>query len=185
MNKDFTRDDLINDIIKLIELRKTKELSYAAFEAIINTYSWYLTERQDDANGKSQFAKWKGCPYWTEAALELFNNNKITDFGKVFRHEHVVPKNMFKSFIENLIKDEISYTDAEDKLRDKIGSMLIGCVVTLDEDKRLNEKYRTTMPNNDISNPWERYKYCGISVRKVTWERKGNSWEKKKDEHFL
>lgn len=162
---DWDKKAMINDVEIIL---KSKELSEYAKKAILDKIMWKWTEFS---------GKYKGCYYWSEKALEEYeNSNKTSKFCEAnFRHEHVVPKKVIISYL--LDKKNLNSIDVQfiSKLFNKI---LIATVVTkCENDKKLN-KYKDIMPaccylkklssytENDI---WSRYIISNINVYNVEW----------------
>lgn len=179
MNKRYIKEDLIRDLKKIIELAQSGEISYAAVKALFDKYSWFLTEEgYDEKSDTLVDAKYKGCKYWSEEALNEYNKTKPKIEKNKFRHEHVVPKNLFKDYLLRLI-DEGEKVTIED-LKLLISRNLIACVVTEAEDKVKLSRYSKTMPGDEadccfeeIRDTWARYREAPIKVFEVEWNRSG------------
>lgn len=170
------KDRLIKDMLSVCSLSSDELSDASRMEFIDKAISWHYTDR--DEYGRT--AKIKGCPYWTKAALERFLSGQEKHRDGDYRHEHIIPRIIFKEAIFNgLFKN---YTP--DELKDIFDRNLIGCVVTHDEDSLLN-KYKSSMPGDEsgkdffsISDPWARYKAVGITeIYKVTWKKTDKTWK--------
>lgn len=109
--------------------------------------------------------KYEGCPYWTPAALEAF----AVAGARGLRHEHAVPRRVFHRLVFAL---QHPTAEATFELCDR---MLLGVVVTLDEDRVLNAGLRQRMPpefddpsSPEFRDPWLRYKRKRIAVVRTT-----------------
>ena len=129
-----------------------------------------------------KYAKYKGCDYWTKDAFDqcfeekdnifTFKGNKTLSG---LRHEHVVPRKLFVDYVNS----NVNNIDV-----DKINKYFIGCVVTKDKSKRIDENFKDTMPNKEITfekitekNLWSRYTESGItSIYEIEWEINNKSW---------
>lgn len=170
------KERLIKDMLSVCSLSSDELSDASRMEFIDKAISWHYTDR--DECGRT--AKIKGCPYWTEAALERFLSGQEKHRDGDYRHEHIIPRIIFKEAIFNgLFKN---YTTNE--LKDIFDRNLIGCVVTQDEDSLLNE-YKSSMPGDEsekdffsIADPWARYKAVGLTkICKVEWKHSGNGWK--------
>lgn len=168
---------MIEDMVKILT---DKEIDKISKKHILDMYCWILTERKASTNGEnSKNAKYRGCTYWTKTAFENcyeFNNGKYEAKKgatlKGLKHEHIVPRDVFKKYIKECIYNN----QKPDK--EKINKYFVGCVVTACEAKKLDAKdFKNKMPENiafkDISpeNKWLRYKYNNIkTIYKIVWE---------------
>lgn len=170
---------LINNMIKIL---KSGDISAYSKEHIIDMYCWLLTERKPFKNDseKTKNAKFKGCDYWSQAALDILYKTKDI---KGLRHEHVVPRSLFREYVKECVK----YNKALDV--DKISDYFIGCVVTAEEAGCLDTNFKDKMPddlkfeNIDEENLWNRYKKTNeiieedkIKVVKVKWTFQERGW---------
>jgi hypothetical protein len=130
------------------------KLAYGTKFAVVNQVNWVWTE---------YYGKYRGCPYWSLAALQHY---EVT--GKVagLKHEHVVPKKVINEMIFKLE----GHATPQD-VWDIYNTYLIGVVVTAEEDKQLSKCHNHTMPSSfcdlnspDNGDPWLRYKLCSIPV---------------------
>ena len=183
------KEQLLNDLEVILDDEKSiKDLSPQARESVINEILWRITETDSLENDDTmRNCKYKGCTYWSKSALEQCGckseNGEINfdDFNykeENLRHEHVVPKKILKTALKEINKHS--------NWQEQVKNNFVGCVITTDEDQRLNKiGCRDKMPSNksfyDVTDKWERYKelqkyeeYPNIEVYKVTWMKKGN-----------
>lgn len=187
-NKTF-KQRMIED---MFEILSNEKISNASKEHILDMYCWILTERKGTED-KSKNAKFKGCNYWSEAALEHLskNINDRTNHESDLRHEHVVPRKLFRKYVNNVCKNwsGMNQTD-KNKIIEKINNFFIGCVVTKKEadtiDGKFDGKFKDSFPNVDSfagiteENLWNRYRETikGHTIMAVTWNPKSRGWEK-------
>jgi hypothetical protein len=143
-----TKDQMVLDVAYVL----AAPLSRGTKQAVLQNVAWAWTEFH---------GKYKGCPFWTRGALAWCES----DPRAKLRHEHAVPKAVV---LEMLFKLE---GPASDSVRHILESFLLGVVVTPDEDRLLNARFRKSMPqafadatSTDFHNPWLRYKQVGIEV---------------------
>ena len=193
------RDQLIRDLIYVCTLPYLSKKSKHGF---INTLiSWSFCECSE--NNINQNAKYKGCPYWSEQALDHLEKNGSWKDGKSekgLRHEHIVPRKIFVEAVEQYFEEKRNNKDKDYdgmfiKLKEIMDRCLIGCVVTTDEANKLDNHNKDKMPDpayksnsvptddwdkfNLIQNPWARYEALDneIKICKLTWKKKKNHWE--------
>ena len=145
-----TKQTICKDVARVLN----NKLSYGTKFAVVNQINWVWTEFH---------GKYRGCPYWSLAALQQF---EATGKLKGLKHEHVVPKKIIN---EMIFKLEGHATPKA--VWDIYNTYLIGVVVTAEEDKRLSKCHNHTMPTTfgdpkapDGCDPWGRYKLCNIPV---------------------
>jgi len=197
----YARQKMIDDIKHLSEIQKdpNKKLSDNIIKAILHNIAWAWTEQnQIDVKGKVYQAKIRGCKYWTkEAFLDVFQKKSSGNWEEEsshkysLRHEHIVPKKLFKEEADAFIKGRSKYTI--NQLKDAMEKCLIGCVVTNGTKKApeqanlLDSTFQTKMPTKkdfcSITDPWERYKAMKKQSNKFTeiyivkWKKgKHNKW---------
>ena len=185
------KDNMINDLFVLGQLWRNKEISNDAINSILEKYSWYLTEYQPDDKGVYQKAKYQGCPFWSEGALNEYELGNVS----VLRHEHVIPRRIFmQSVWERICKTDGINEVNKRIMTQQIKDGLIGCVVTEKEAYDiLDKESKNTMPDGktdffeivEQALIWERYEVSKISIFKVKWERKGRQWKKTTVQPFL
>lgn len=185
------RDQLIRDMIYVCCLPGLSAKSRREFldKAII----WPLSDKGKENINKP--AKYKGCKYWSIEAYEKhikpFENAALKGFSvSDLVHEHVVPKRIFINTMEKYFEDIRANTPYEniedkmnevfDKLKTAISKNLYSCVITNDENKNLEKKFRNRMPNNEedffeIKHPWDRYTETGYTeLYEVQWKPRTN-----------
>ena len=110
--------------------------------------------------------KYKGCPFWSENAHKQFQKKKSF---KGLRHDHIVPRTcLTKLLIE------------EPNQRKRIQILKVfgcACVLTIRENKRLDKKFKSRMPDNwDKKDEWARYreafKKTGIKIMRTVGANK-------------
>lgn len=155
--------------------------------------SWMWT---DHANfPESRNAKHLGCNFWSKEALNvLYEMNWETqkpirrkprvNYQSLLRHEHVYPRVNFIRSIDEFFGKSFTPEDLC-KLRENLEKFFCACVVTRDENIRLDN-----IPSEYISicalspeDSWSRYrnhnkahKAKPIDVYKCEWELKGKNW---------
>ena len=181
MSMDF-KETLIKDMKTILTNEKISSYSK---KHILDMYAWVLTEEKEcESKNADNFkptkkAKFKGCDYWTKDAFELCftEGNKCQKLSafKGIKHEHVVPRNVFKKYIKTVDTFDI----------DKIKKFFIGCVVTSKQAEKLDKLHKDNMPNinafDEINEDvlWSRYKAARIKeIVKVSWKNKenGDGW---------
>lgn len=152
--------DYKETIIKDMNIVIDSKLSDNAKIELLHSLAWAYTEND---------GKIKGCKYWSEEAISVYRKDKKADFAKLFRHEHVVPRNIF---VNSVLKEKRKITEEDLK-------KLVGCVVTADEATRLDKVYKTTHPDGEdffhINNVWGRYQEVGIKYCEVEWKKNGKT----------
>lgn len=126
---------------------------------IYNVLLWCSTECSDDQNFNWQKNKHFGQRYWSYEALKIFiRSKKVTNQGLI--HEHAIPK--------LVLIDLILICKNEREILGILNKYSIAVIITQDEHKNLNKKYRTTIPQNENklskSNIFERYHKCKIKI---------------------
>ncbi len=174
------RDQLIRDMIYVCCLPGLSAKSRKEF--LDKAVSWPFSDKGNENIYKS--AKYKGCEFWSKKAWEQYENTGSTSG---LRHEHVVPRHIFKEAMEiyfkekrDLIKEEkiIDFNVIFKELKPIMNKNLFGCVVTKDEailidgGKGKNATYKKYMPDEaygskphtkkydkffNIENAWARY----------------------------
>ena len=203
----YTRQEMIDDITLLSKIQKNNKdvLSDNIIKAILHNIAWAWTEQNEfDVQGKVYQAKIKGCKYWTEEAfLDVFQKNSSGVWEEKLshkyslRHEHIVPKKIFKEAAGKLIQGKAQFTIQD--LKKAMENCLIGCIVTngtkgQPEQANLldakNNGCRDKMPPPQdkcdfcqITDPWARYKKMKKQSSKFTkiyivkWKKgKYNKW---------
>ena len=138
-----TKDEMVRDVA----IALNSGLSYGAKYAVLANVAWAWTEFD---------GKYKGCQRWTKKARQEFDTKNL-------RHEHAVPKRVVIDMLLKLVNPN------ENEVRRICDHFLLGVVVTIEEDRILNEHFRKVMPNEfaagsspDFENPWLRYLRCNI-----------------------
>lgn len=200
------REQLVRDMIYVCLLPNLSEKNRREFINV--SVAWSYTDRYITDINRS--AKYKGCPFWSEKALERLENDgswkKDGEKDKGLRHEHVVPRKIFVEAmlyhfneVRKEIKDDGSNLEEIAnrefiKINGIMNELLIGCVVTDDEAKKLdkddmpNIAYKNGKPENDwlkfseINYVWARYKKAkdtkDISpIFRLAWKFEGNRWK--------
>ena len=147
-----TKEQIADDVAYILN----SPVSYGTKFAVLAEITWVWTEF---------FGKYTGCPYWSGQALMLPSKG----LEKACTHEHVVPKQVV---IDRLFA--LQAPTASD-VYNLLDTFLIGCIVTTEEDKKLNAAgYNHKMPTEfydpahpGYNNPWLRYINCGIAWQKV------------------
>ena len=148
-----TKDQLVDDVTIVLNA----PLTYG---------TKYVVCKQAASEWTEHDGKYKGCCLWSKKALEQY---KATFNVKNLRHEHAVPKKVVLAALLNL--QNPTKTDVALWFK-----FLIAVVVTLEEDKLLNSRFKSSMPPEfyDADSPSSldmllRYKQCGIEVMEVKW----------------
>ena len=179
-----SKSKMIKDLFILAELWKRNEISNDTINAVLEKYSWYLTEYQSDDRGEYHRAKYQGCPFWSLKALSDWKEGTISP--KELRHEHVVPRTILMNSIwKTFCTEESISEEKKHRITQQIIEGFIGCVVTIDEANKLDQNHKITMPYGDSffdiveqGLVWGRYKECNIPVYQVIWKREKNRWER-------
>jgi hypothetical protein len=154
---------------------RTKEELVKDVTTVLNAPLTYGTKffvcKQAASEWTEHSGKYKDCPLWSKKAFEAYQaNSKVKDL----RHEHAVPKKVVIDVLLNLqnpSEDDVSLWF----------KFLIGVVVTLEEDRVLNSRFKSSMPSDFLDegssclDPLLRYKKCGIEVVGLEWPRTGNA----------
>ncbi|MBO5231818.1 MAG: hypothetical protein J6B88_04270 [Clostridia bacterium] len=183
---EYIKEQLIDDMLTI--LFGTEGISSYSMNHIIDMYCWLLTERAYNlSKEKTKNAKYAGCNYWSETALKEYQKNSSKNKYKGLKHEHVVPRCLFRKYLCDLISkysgkgiDEKKKTE----IKKKINKCFIGCVVTFEEAEKIDKLHKNSFPNSietlsDINeeNIWNRYKVVGdIKIKEVEWEFTANKW---------
>lgn len=165
----YRRADMINDIKTIFS--PTSSLTGETKGAVLSNFCWAFTERKEPVEKDGEEvpapkAKIKGCEYWSKKAFEkayLFDrgyvsktdkngkyllcktnaniegDDKVFDEGTMVRHEHLIPKKVLIS----AFFDDTKY--AVDNLETFL-QYFNACVITADEDRDIDVKYKSAMP---------------------------------------
>ncbi len=180
------KEKLINDMLAIL-FDKNDITSYSR-NHIIDMYCWLLTERVYSSNdGKTKNVKYAGCNYWSELAINKYKKNSSANKYKGLKHEHVVPRRLFRKYLYDLIDEygeKCPDKEQKRKIREQINDCFIGCVVTFEEAAAIDELYKDSFPDGTESlsnikkeNIWERYKNIdNIKIKEVEWEFTADKW---------
>jgi hypothetical protein len=144
-----TKHVIANDVAYILNAplhRKAKRI-------VVKNAAWAWTT----TNGK-----YKGCPYWTQAAIDLSNASGGKRRPKGLNHEHAVPIEALFRILDSLPKPvtpELAYECLE--------KCLIGVVVTTAEHATLNERFKKSMPEGfdySTGSVLARYEACRIKI---------------------
>jgi len=101
-------------------------------DMVIDRFLWAATEDND----QNQRVKYLGQPYWSKDAIlqyrEQNSGRRLKKFNDL-RHEHIVPRNLIKSFIKDL-EDKSSKN-----ILDILSKYSHAVIVTKVEDARLKK----------------------------------------------
>jgi hypothetical protein len=106
--------------------------------------------------------KYKGCPNWTQAAIDFYEASGGERAPKGLEHEHAVPIEALFRILDSLPKPvtaELAY--------DCLEKCLMGVVVTKAEHDALNKRFKKTMPEGFVYSSGSvraRYETCGIKI---------------------
>lgn len=133
---------------------------------VVNGAVWCFTE------GPGRKHKYVGCRFWSRGAIDDVNARGFEGLSKRLRHEHVVPR---KLVIEEILG--LAAPTPEDVQR-AFERYAIGCVVTVDEMRRLDRGHRKSMPPDwrtpgpgGLPDVWARYTVAGVErVGPLRWE---------------
>lgn len=162
---------LVNVLKVNYELSKNDPNFKVGLDKLLKELLWYIGERLD---GEGEFKKGVNRhvrqKYWSKDALELYNHRE-KDRLKGLIFEHVVPLNIIKQHILDMFDADATV----DEVVDFLDTHLLVCVVTQEEDKKLNKHgYKTELGaklNKDTV--WNRYKGSCITVCDVYAEKVG------------
>jgi hypothetical protein len=152
-----TKDMIVRDITFVLNSPLSEGTKYE----VIYYAAWTWTE----LDGKID-----GCPYWSEKADHLRPQIQDGELSQNFRHEHVVPICLICEMLLSLKSPTLEQVNMKCK------TFMIGAVVTLEENKDLNKKYKHKMPpefsdpntGEMFHNPWLRYIKTGVKwIRKA------------------
>lgn len=145
-----TKEEIVHDVSYILHAPVTAGTKIA----VLTDVCWVWTEFD---------GKYRGCPHWSKKARVQFEANPKSKL----KHEHAVPKRVVMDLLFKL-SDPTPAT-----VMDLLSKLLIGVVVTPEEDRLLNREYSSKMPDEfydsahrDHHDPWLRYKKCGIEVER-------------------
>ncbi len=143
-----TKKQIATDVAFILD----SPLTHGTKHAVLAEATWVWTE----FHGKT-----KGCPYWSKLATLA----QGASMEVKLIHEHAVPKGIV---IETLLKLKDPTPEA---VHDLCERLLIGVVVTKQEDNMLNKNFRKSMPpeffdcnSPHFQNPWLRYQHENIEL---------------------
>jgi len=141
-----TKENMAHDVAFIL----TAPVEWGTKYDVINGILWAW-------NG--DHGKYDGCEYWSKKALESKNDPKVKRI-----HEHIVPRKALIGILERLADP------TPDKVRQVLNCLCVAAVIANEEHSRLDLSFRDRMPNDFVesplsaSDPWLRYKRCGIDV---------------------
>jgi len=108
------------------------------------------------------YGKFKGCPFWSVKAYNLFLKQKSSSvgiLGKYLRHEHTFPQRL-------LIEKMWSLKDpTKENIRELYDKFAVAAVVTKEENDKLNSKdVGLRVSTIDENNIWLRYNNPKIKI---------------------
>mgnify|MGYP000844834777 FL=1 len=111
------------------------------------------------------FGKFKGCPFWSVKAYNLFFKQKSSSvgvLGKYLRHEHTFPQRL-------LIEKMWSLKDPTNKnIRELYDKFAVATVITKEENDKLNSReIGLRIATIDENNIWLRYNNPKIKIYMV------------------
>lgn len=156
---------LINVLKKNYEMSKDDENFMVGFEILLKHLLWYIDEKLDD-NGelKKGLGRHVRQKFWSEKAIDAFNSKK-TNRTKNLQFEHVVPLNIIKSHVIEMLHDNATV----DEIVEFLDRYLLVCIITKEEDDKLTELGFKVSLGTELSKDtvWNRYKESGIKVCNV------------------
>lgn len=162
---------LVNVLKFNYELSKNDPNFKVGLEKLLKELLWYIGERLDgDGEFKKGVNRHVRQKYWSKDAVELYNSrDKDRLKGLIF--EHVVPLNIIKQHIIDMFEADATV----DEVVKFLDNHLLVCVVTQDEDKKLNKYgYKTELGTKlNTTTVWNRYKGSFIAVCEVYPEKVG------------
>lgn len=142
------------------------DFSQGTRRIVINAAIWQATE------GDGRKSKYVGGRFWSQGEIDDVKATGFANLSKRLRHEHVVPRGLVVSEIPSL------QVPTPESVQRALDTYAIGCVVTLDEMRRLDRGLRKSMPDgwNDpgrAAGPDIRARYTKAQVAPVgtlQWE---------------
>jgi hypothetical protein len=148
-----TKQEMARDVAYVLD--SSSPLHDVTKRRVLNNVLWAWT---------TFHGKYKGCRHWTPAAIEHFAQRGKK---KGLRHEHAVPRKLLIDMTVGMGSPQ------KDEVLDLFVRLAFGVVVTNDEQKRLDSKYKSKMPpefedaqSEDYPDPLLRFKVCGVEVVK-------------------
>ena len=193
MTENF-HDKLFNGIRNLYS-EKCNDFCHELKIEIKKDISWMWTDSAANLPERRN-AKYLGCGFWSKEALNvLYEMNGETkkpigrktgiNYQSLLRHEHVYPRMNFIRSIDEFFGSSFTSENLY-KLRENLEKFFCACVVTRDENIRLDN-----IPSEYINicaltpeNCWSKYRNHNeahkdnpIEVYKCEWEFKSNRWK--------
>lgn len=155
------------DVAKLFSIIKKENINIQMHKRLYNLLLWCSTECSEEMSWSRN--KHYGQRYWSKKALELFIKNKGETKNIGLIHEHAVPKSVLIEEINNC------KTDLEkEKL---LNSFCKAVIVTKEEDRILNIKYKSKMPFDNWKKKqflFSRYTISGIEILDLKFSKTTN-----------
>lgn len=126
---------------------------------------------------------YRNIPYWSKDAINIYNEisskykNSLTQISnklsKQLIHEHILP---IKECL-NLFDSQKYPIDDIDYIREIVYNFALVAIITIDEDKRLNKRFKDSVPNSFYitRNSFDRYSSVGIELKRVVWNEGAKS----------
>ncbi|WP_038244084.1 hypothetical protein [Virgibacillus salexigens] len=155
--KFITKLDMVKSLSKVYQLYLTDELPLGNVHILLDDFLWGWTEY----NGKH-----KGCKWWSDRAYEQYANREKNK-TKGLIHDHVVPRNVIRHEVLEMLYNKCSNEDLYKFLEEN----LIGCVITKEEDNMLRNLGLRDVLGSSLNSDtvWNRYETAKISITKVIW----------------
>ena len=176
-NWEYKKGTMVNDVK---ELCSACNLSKESKRAILKDIAFRYAERSDILRVNEEYhpelentnvnTKKIGNKYWSKKAVEQYFKTWSVK-GLIF--DHIVPKKNFIDYVIGKPQDILNIPD----LKEFLDKVLVGCVITKEEDELFNKKgLRQKMPERigtdlikNSKEPWARYKDAGIIVCELSW----------------
>lgn len=170
LRKRMTTEQLKEGLIKLASIKGLPEELRRSLIKDFVLWKW--------SAGLKVETKYQRCRFWSDNALKKWRNNPSQKKFAGLRHEHTIPRgSLFRNFFEN-------ERHPEEKIRSLLKNLCIGCVITIEEDKKFKEcKLTRQMPEGwDKKDVWARYRIAfektGITIHELIWH--GGEFAKKR-----
>ena len=152
-------DDAFKDFIKIKNLDNK--------ETFIKTFIWCLPNTDGRANGKPSKKQRETLKFKSAGIIEGEQKEQKNGVpSKQIIDEHIVPRTIIKTELLKLY-DSPSFPDKDEFI--KVASKAMDCLITKDEDKKINDAgIKQKMPEDESlkGNPWARYIKAEIAVYK-------------------
>lgn len=162
---DVNKIGLMNVLKVNYKLSKSDSNFEVGFNILLKEMIWYIGEKLDE-NGelKGNMNRHVRQKFWSENAIECFNSQNKNRFKNLI-FEHVVPIKLIKERIIKMLIDDIEV----DKIVEFLDEHLLVCIVTKEEDKKLNDCGYKSKLGAELTKytVWNRYKNSSIKVCKV------------------